>query len=45
MMGHEKKTHKKPAIIVTRSDHDSLTRLAETHSSPVPEVISDPEQP
>lgn len=37
-MAPEKKTQRKPAIIVTRSDHDRLSRLAEAHAQRDPEV-------
>ncbi len=33
-----KNTHRKPAIIVTQSDHERLMRLAEAHASRNPEV-------
>jgi len=37
-MAAEKKTHRKPAIIVTHSDHERLSRLAEAHAARNPEV-------
>ncbi len=37
-MAPEKKTHRKPAIIVTLSDHKRLSRLAEAHAARDPEV-------
>src|SRR5690606_7988483 len=40
-MAPEKKTHRKPAITMTRSDHERLWRLAESHSSRSPEVAEE----
>jgi len=37
-MAPNKKTHRKPAITVTRSDHERLSRLAEAHALRNPEV-------
>ncbi|MCJ7995442.1 nucleoside diphosphate kinase regulator [Rhizobium cremeum] len=37
-MAPEKKLHRKPPIIVTRSDYERLSRLAEAHASRNPEV-------
>lgn len=33
-MAPETKTHRKPAISMTRTDHDRLSRLAESHGNP-----------
>ncbi|WP_159952343.1 nucleoside diphosphate kinase regulator [Rhizobium sp. 18065] len=37
-MATEKKSHRKPAIVVTHSDHERLSRLAEAHMARNPEV-------
>ncbi len=37
-MAHDTNKRRKPAIALTRSDHDSLTRLAESFSGKNPEV-------
>ncbi|MGF9566809.1 nucleoside diphosphate kinase regulator [Neorhizobium sp. BT27B] len=37
-MAPEKKTHRKPAIVVTRYDHERLSRLAESHAARHPKV-------
>lgn len=37
-MAPEKKRHPKPAIILTRTDHERLSRLAEAHALRNPEV-------
>lgn len=37
-MAPNKNTHRKPAIIVTQSDHERLVRLAEANSARNPEV-------
>ncbi len=40
-MAPQKKIQRKPAIIVTRSDHDRLLRLAEAHAQRDPEVAGE----
>lgn len=37
-MAHEKKTRRKPAITMTRADHERLLRLAESYSARNPDV-------
>jgi regulator of nucleoside diphosphate kinase len=37
-MAPEQKTHRKPAIVVTRFDYERLARLAESHATRSPEV-------
>lgn len=40
-MAPGKKTHRKPAITMTRSDHERLNRLAETYLDKNPEVAEE----
>ncbi|CAD7038299.1 nucleoside diphosphate kinase regulator [Pseudorhizobium endolithicum] len=40
-MAPETKTHRKPAIIMTRSDHERLWRLAESYAARNPEVADE----
>jgi Transcription elongation factor len=40
-MAPDKKTHRKPAITMTRSDHERLWRLAESHTDRNPEIADE----